>query len=1048
LIPQSITNANELEIILQQLMVPDSQAIRNAEKVLKQFTQNQVCLAAFVQQIQTSSNLGVRQAAAVIMRAKIKIHWQHLDHDSKEYIKKCLLEILMKEIDPRVRSSVISLVGEVARYEVPRNNWGELAQFLMNCVQSAQSAYREVGMFLFSILIEECGEQMKVNLSHVLQVFQSALVDDSFPVKLAALKAVQSFVTTIEKDKEMVAIVQLIPSIIDVIKQCIHSHQENIALNAFEIFDELVERKSTAFDSSIPPLMQFMLEIAENAHLDLEIRDRAATFMSWVIAFRPNIIIKQKIFDPIINVAFKMLLEPEDDDIEEDDLTGYKIGSSLLDELAVAIPSKYIFHNIITFAARLTTSRNSVERKAGVTAIGLIAEGCHQPMRTNLGQLVPILVKACYDESRQVKEAATLALASFSEYLKPEVMDYYEQIIPALNGKLDDPTFEVREKICYTLDLFCQHLGDKITPFIQSIMNNLLALLTRGDRKTQEIALPVISATAMAAKENFLPYCTHLLPMMKQILEYKDNNDELLLLRGNAIECVGLIAVSVGKKHFAPYIDTFMNIAINSIKEINHAEMREYTYRFFENMATTLEEDFVRYLPIIVPSILHTIENDDVLQRVTQTQAEFTFEESENNDDSADAHYTVRSSQLDEKAAAISALAAIIQATKQQFAPYLEKAIKIFIDEATYFHYSVRRNAMRGLKNVLYVVIPKSIAYSAETLNEQQIALLNKVMMIFVSTMVEDDDKETVAIVCESISDLCRDFGKKIIERNVESICSALNALLAQKCPCNNNALEEAEESTDHDIILIDTVSDAIADIARAIGPEFAHQFQCFLPELCKYANPNRDAGDKMMALGTMAECADAMRSATVLFVKDILPYAVNGIKDSQQDVKRNSIFLFGVLAYHLKQQIEPYILQFLSLLHPIFTNMDKYANVVVDNACGAIARIIIAQYQIPLDQVLPAFIAALPLREDFEENDIVYSSILALIRSGNQAAAQNMKGIISILAKALSLDSTQQEVRNKIADTLRQVKQNYGTQFNQVLAQCDVETQRILSTI
>ena len=96
---QTITNAKDLEDVLLQLVVPNSTVIQNAEKVLKQFTQQQHCLGAFIQQIQSSAHLSVRQAAAVLMRAKIKSHWEGLDHGAREFIKKSLLECLVKEIE-------------------------------------------------------------------------------------------------------------------------------------------------------------------------------------------------------------------------------------------------------------------------------------------------------------------------------------------------------------------------------------------------------------------------------------------------------------------------------------------------------------------------------------------------------------------------------------------------------------------------------------------------------------------------------------------------------------------------------------------------------------------------------------------------------------------------------------------------------------------------------------------------------------------------------------------------------------------------------------
>lgn len=1052
-IPQTITNAKDLETVLLQLVVPDSEVIQNAEKVLKKFTQHQQCLAAFMQQIQSSSHFSVKQAAGVLMRSKIKAHWESIEHSGKEYIKKSLLECLVKEVDPRVRSAVVEVIAEIARFELPKNQWSELAPFLMQCVKNTEAAYREVGMYMFSSLIETVREPMKNNLSQLMGVLQAGLTDDNMSVRMGALKAVQALVNTIIGEREVHAIIPLIPFIITVIRQSIAAHQDNVAISAFEIFDGLVETKtSQAFDSVIPSLMQFMIEIAVNAELDVEIRDRAVTFISWVIAFKPNIIIKQKMISAVINVAFKMLCEPEDDDTEDDEQTGSKIGASLLDELAVGIPSKHIFREVIEKAVPLTNSANYADRKAAVTAIGLISEGCHQPMRGNLGQAVPIIVKACSDQSKQVRAAAYLALAAFSEFLKPEINDFHDQIVPPLIVSLDDPSFEVREKSCSALDTLCQNLGDKIVPMMQPIMSKLIGLLTNGDRKTQEIVIPVISAVALAVQSQFLPFMNVVLPLMKQLMDQKSG--DLLLLRGHATECVGITALAVGKAHFAPFVDGFMRMVVNTVQQEENAEMKEYAYRFFENISTALAEDFSVFLPTVVPFLMQTIINDAVLQKVPR-KTSFSFDDEDDEDDdftgeeldTAQYSYTVRTSQLDERAAAVSALASVAFATKQNFSPYLDQTIQVFLEDATYFHYAVRRHVMKGLKSVMYAAIPTSSKDSNYSYNEQQVNLVNKVMVCYATTMLEDDDKETVAVACESLSELCRDFGRKIIERHVDVLANSLNTLIQQKCPCNQTSLEDEEEG-DHDIVLIDAVSDAIDDMARAIGPDFAKQFKYILPEILKYTQPNRDVGDRMMAIGTIAEVSEAIKHAGAPFFNDIFPVVINGIKDNHQDVKRNAVFCAGVLAHHLKQLVEPHIMNILSLLYPIFAQMDKFSNPVIDNACGAIARIIHSQYNIPVDQVLPVFLSALPLREDFEENDIIYSSIISLIQAGHSCAAKHIKEILVLFAKVITLKTTQADVKSKIEFTLKQMRNNYGSQLVQVVSQCDSDTQQVLSAL
>lgn len=73
-----------------------------------------------------------------------------------------------------------------------------------------------------------------------------------------------------------------------------------------------------------------------------------------------------------------------------------------------------------------------------------------------------------------------------------------------------------------------------------------------------------------------------------------------------------------------------------------------------------------------------------------------------------------------------------------------------------------------------------------------------------------------------------------------------------------------------------------------------------------------------------------------------------------------------------------------LRALYPLFSDSEP-DNAVRDNAAGAVARMIMVQPQsVPLNQVLPVFLKALPLKEDREESMTVYNCIYNLILSSS----------------------------------------------------------------
>jgi hypothetical protein len=59
-------------------------------------------------------------------------------------------------------------------------------------------------MFLFSTLVDNAADAMKVNIISLINVFQAGLTDTIPSVQLAALKGVNSLVKTVKSDKEVV----------------------------------------------------------------------------------------------------------------------------------------------------------------------------------------------------------------------------------------------------------------------------------------------------------------------------------------------------------------------------------------------------------------------------------------------------------------------------------------------------------------------------------------------------------------------------------------------------------------------------------------------------------------------------------------------------------------------------------------------------------------------------------------------------------------------------------------------------------------------------
>jgi importin-4 len=125
--------------------------------------------------------------------------------------------------------------------------------------------------------------------------------------------------------------------------------------------------------------------------------------------------------------------------------------------------------------------------------------------------------------------------------------------------------------------------------------------------------------------------------------------------------------------------------------------------------------------------------------------------------------------------------------------------------------------------------------------------------------------------------------------------------------------------------------------------------------------------------------------------------------------VKRNAAFGAGICCQHLKENAISAYPQILQALGPLFS-LDTSSNdaaACVDNAVAAVARMIMtAPSHIPLSQVLPVMLKALPLKTDMTENETVYDCLLGLLEAKNPDILSNRTELQRVFTEAASEES------------------------------------------
>uniref|UniRef100_A0A2C9W5Q1 Importin N-terminal domain-containing protein n=1 Tax=Manihot esculenta TaxID=3983 RepID=A0A2C9W5Q1_MANES len=1032
--------AQSLELLLIQFLMPDNDARRQAEEQIKRLAKDPQVVPALVQHLRTAKTPNVRQLAAVLLRKKITGHWAKLSPQLKQVVKNSLIESITLEHSPPVRRASANVVSIIAKYAVPAGEWPDLLPFLFQCSQSAQEDHREVALILFSSLTETIGSAFQPHFTDLQALLLKCLQDEtSNRVRVAALKAVGSFLEFTNDGAEVVKFRQFIPSILNVARQCLASGEEDVAVIAFEIFDELIESPAPLLGDSVKSIVQFSLEVCSSQNLESNTRHQAIQIISWLAKYKSTSLKKYKLVIPILQVMCPLLTESNDAD-EDDDLAPDRAAAEVIDTMALNL-SKHVFPPVFEFASFNSQNANPKYREASVTALGVISEGCLDLMKDKIEPVLHIVLGALRDPEQMVRGAASFALGQFAEHLQPEIVSHYESVLPCILNALEDISDEVKEKSYYALAAYCENMGEEILPFLDPLMVKLLGALQNSPRNLQETCMSAIGSVASAAEQAFIPYAERVLELMKSFMVL--TNDEDLLSRARATELVGIVAMSVGRTRMETILPPFMEAAISGFS-LEFSELREYTHGFFSNVAEILDESFAQYLPHVVPLAFLSCNLDDgSAVDIDESDDENingfggVSSDDEAHDEPRVRNISIRTGVLDEKAAATQALGLFALHTKSFYAPYpiIIESLKILVRHSGYFHEDVRLQAIIALKYILTAAYAIFQSHNDGPAKAREV--LDNVMRIYIKTMTDDDDKEVVAQACMSVADIFKDYGFVAVEPYMSQLIDATLVLLREESACqqSDNDSDDDDADTEHDEVLMDAVSDLLPAFAKSMGAHFAPIFVNLFEPLMKFAKSSRPPQDRTMVVACLAEVAQNMGPPIASYVDRIMPLVLKELASSEATNRRNAAFCVGELCKNGGESTLKYYGDILRGLYPLFGE-SELDDAVRDNAAGAVARMIMVHPQsIPLNQVLPAFLKVLPLKEDHEESMAVYSCVSTLVLSSNPQILALVPELVNLFAQVAVSPVETPEVKAQVGRAFSHLISLYGHQMQPLLS-------------
>ncbi|KAM4718344.1 importin-4 [Anableps anableps] len=1081
----------ELEQILLQLTQPDNAVIQQATAQLKQAFKDPAIIPALCAVMSGSQNPEIRQSAAVMLRLRVKKHWNKISPNDRESLKVVVLQAFSMETEHKVQHSLSQLCAVMVKHETP-DRWPALLQLLNQSTKSTNPRDRQIGLLLLNKVLESNPEPFKPHYCQLLQLFSTVLQDYNNPTALyyciLTLTAITAYTGT-EEMKEMRAI---IPSLIVALKHLIKA-DENQASEAMEVFIELMEIEVSIIVPHIADIVRFCLEVGSDATLSDSLRVKALSCITFLIKLKSNSVLKLKLLGPILQSIFPILTaapppgeqDPEDEEDDGGDPTDSdnpKHGAAqMIDTMALHMPPEKLFHHLVPLTQACLTSENPYQKKGGLMCLAVLAEGCADYIRSKmLSSVLQTVCQSLSDSNRVVRSAALFALGQFSEYLQPEVSKYCAELMPLLLGylsSLNEAKIGHVTKAFYALENFMENLGSDIEPYLPTLMETMLSALRNAENlKIKELAVSAIGAIANAAKELLVPYFPPVIESLKGFLTA--TTEEMRPLQNQSLDTLAVLARTIGKDIFSPLAAECIQLGLNLTDAIDDPDLRRCTYGLYSAVSTVNPESLTPHLTAITTVMHLALKSNEGITAHLEEDKTFVLLDDDDDDKGnsergkteesfledepeADIHevagFSVENAYIDEKEDACDALGEIALSTGAAFQPFLESSFQQVFEMTDFPHEDVRRAALGALGHFCQAQHKVWTENRTETNHQALLKLLDVVLPCFVETVRAERERPVVMGVLETMNGVIKSCKEEVFRNpsHLKEISHVVRDVLKKKTACQGSSNDEAddeEQQAEYDAMLQEFAGEGIPLVTASVpADKFAPYLNDLLPLIMSKAKSSCTVADRSFSLGTIGEILHALvtvsggRGVAARLSNRLLPVLVAGVKDSDPEVRNNSVFGLGCLA----QAAGPLVVSDYPMMLSVFSNMlSKETDLrVIDNLCAALCRMILSNMDaVPLEQVVPALVSHLPLKEDQEENQTVFNCLTLLYKHSPVLVVKLMKPIVAASCHVVGHKDVDKETQSTVVSLMKELAQKHGAEFQTAAAFLPAEQQAKLA--
>ncbi|KAK8791050.1 hypothetical protein WA158_005681 [Blastocystis sp. Blastoise] len=1061
---QSVPTRDQVVAAFQQMRIPDTIKVREAESFLKLFLGSVDSLPILIDILTSEPDDCNRQMSALFLRKVVMERWGELNDNLKEQFKETILVSLRREKIDLVRKAICGVVSTIAHIEIDNGQkWPQIVTLIKNYAVSDDPSDREISQLVLYALYNNIDTFM--DLSEICILLLNGLQDPVSPaVRNMAFKAATSI---IEIGSEMEYLDELKPILhpyFTILQNLLNEQDVFLCTRAFASLSCVANSPSTFFDSLLTDIINLCLQVVTCREVEDSIRTSICEFLTSVLTTRASLIVNLNLHRQIIETAINCLSDGADSEGEDEDDLVCSYMESVLDVASKEMSTKLVFQIVCEIAVPLLSNQNWEARRAGIVALMVISESCIDEFAVDINNICTHIRPLLFDSNKAVMKKTSYFFSEVVEYMGKVLLSNFPPIIDDFMTLLNQNNEFSQNCGLYILECLGQYIDSidyekllaTLVPRLFTIFNQCTSVVMKT------LIISCITSLVISVEAGFQPYARTAGELCVVLMQYED--PALQSLRGRATELMTSLICYTDNSYIQDLMDQTLTIINKSLS--NPALIDEYVFHFYGSLSYQHASQLEPLFEQVIQFIITFLKDESEIDHITKSGADQEFGQISGDlavegDDSleAAAFITVIPEVANVKCAAISTINRFTNSCPQLIVKYHQELMKILLAFTQHMSDKIKEKAYDCLCSCIQTIYQLEGIMDFESIYPPNYRLpqttgvyLNLINQVALQAIEEEQSTEVVCQAIDLLDSCIASMGPAVIGERLNDYWNDINLLLTKKTSCQNYVDCDSSEyaslwDNEDDTVTCEGMK-LLTTIIENCG--VCNQVQSVLVDLWNivkvYLNKDKDELYIEHAIQVGCTILDIFKNAEFV-VSDLLNMVPYSMESENENLQSNMAYFIGLLYANYPQKFTSNANDFIQVLTQFMDDKSiKDTGSAHDNAISAIIYIYEAYPDTYSRTIIPAVISHLPLISDHQEDEHVYNFIFKLLNENNTLAYQQLNDVISIFINYINDENQTETISNTMNTYLRSFASR--PDFQAVVSTLSVEDQQSLQQL